>query len=432
MPYDSNGIFSIDPGYLAILGQTIQPSQHNPPLEDIVAAGLSNVLVRDGRAPMTGNLRMGNFKISSLANATLAGDAVNKSQLDATTGDIAAKYVVKTANYTAVDTDTNTTLRFTSAATLAFDVTANLRTNWRVEVWNDSSGLVTIDPDSADTINGAATLVLQPRQRAEIFKTGATTFQASIFGDQLSGPQLQGTIVGLTMSNNASDANNDIDIAVGSAASDASPYYLMSLGSILTKRLDAAWAVGNNSGGLATGSKANSTWYHVFLIQRSDTGVVDVMFDTSVTGANAPANYDRKRRIGSVRTDGSGNILAFFQDGDLFLWSTVKADVNTSVTTSAILCTITVPLGLRVRAWLQCNTVGTSEHLYVSSPQVTSEASNISVNTNLSYPGSGGSRIPVELEVLTNTSSQVRAIASGSTTLNVNTKGYFDSRGSDA
>lgn len=67
LPYDSNGIFSLDPGYLAILDQTIQPSQHNPPLEDIVTAGLSNVLVRDGRAPMTGNLRMGNFKITALA-----------------------------------------------------------------------------------------------------------------------------------------------------------------------------------------------------------------------------------------------------------------------------------------------------------------------------------------------------------------------------
>ena len=35
MPRDSNGIYTLDPGYLAVSGATIQPSQHNPALEDI-------------------------------------------------------------------------------------------------------------------------------------------------------------------------------------------------------------------------------------------------------------------------------------------------------------------------------------------------------------------------------------------------------------
>lgn len=81
MPYDSNGNFTLDAGYLAVTGQTILPSQHNPPLEDLALNGLSNAVVRDGRAPMTGPLNMGGQKINNLAAGTLSSDAVNLGQV---------------------------------------------------------------------------------------------------------------------------------------------------------------------------------------------------------------------------------------------------------------------------------------------------------------------------------------------------------------
>jgi microcystin-dependent protein len=56
MPDDSSGNFSLVSGYLAQTGQTIQPSQHNPPLEDISTA-LTARLSRSGVAPMTGPLK---------------------------------------------------------------------------------------------------------------------------------------------------------------------------------------------------------------------------------------------------------------------------------------------------------------------------------------------------------------------------------------
>lgn len=56
MPDDANGNFSLVSGYLAVTGQTIQPSQHNPPLEDIAPA-LTARLSRSGVAPMTGPLK---------------------------------------------------------------------------------------------------------------------------------------------------------------------------------------------------------------------------------------------------------------------------------------------------------------------------------------------------------------------------------------
>jgi hypothetical protein len=82
MPYDSNGNASLVPGYLAVEGQTILPSQHNPPLEDI-ANMLSQVVLRSGVAPMSGPLNMNGFRIQNLPTSTNPADPVVYAQLQA-------------------------------------------------------------------------------------------------------------------------------------------------------------------------------------------------------------------------------------------------------------------------------------------------------------------------------------------------------------
>jgi hypothetical protein len=112
-------------------------------------------------------------------------------------------------------------------------------------------------------------------------KTG-NTFTASRstnirFYDPSDEPILfAGHLFGLTLANNGSDATNDIDIAVGSCVSSDGTGAL-ALVSPLTKRIDAAWAVGTGNGGLDIGTLANGT-YHIFAIKRTDTGVVDALF----------------------------------------------------------------------------------------------------------------------------------------------------------
>lgn len=124
----------------------------------------------------------------------------------------------------------------------------------------------------------------------------------------LFGTMAQNYRSGLYISNNATDATNDIDISAG-VASDSGNAYLMVLSSTLVKRLDAAWAVGTNQGGLDTGSIANTTYY-VWLIRRPDTGVVDALFSTSSTSPTMPTNYTQKRLIGTFVRSG-GAITAF-------------------------------------------------------------------------------------------------------------------------
>jgi hypothetical protein len=80
IPYDNNGNYSLPNGYLAVTGQKILASQHNPPLEDIRAA-LSQVLLRTGVAPMTGPLNLNGFKVTGLLDGTASTDAVTYAQL---------------------------------------------------------------------------------------------------------------------------------------------------------------------------------------------------------------------------------------------------------------------------------------------------------------------------------------------------------------
>lgn len=119
---------------------------------------------------------------------------------------------------------------------------------------------------------------------------------------------------GLELSNNATDSDHDLDVAAGSCI-DATKAEMITLASAITKRIDAVWAVGTNQGGLDTGTVSGNKLYAVWLIKRSDTGVVDVLFSLSFTAPTMPADYDYKRRIGAVRSDGFANIYQFTQSG---------------------------------------------------------------------------------------------------------------------
>lgn len=81
MPRDAAGVFTLVPGYLAVTGQTIEASQHNPPLEDIAAA-LTGSLPRNGSAGMLAPLNMGAFRAINVGAPTADADAATKAYVD--------------------------------------------------------------------------------------------------------------------------------------------------------------------------------------------------------------------------------------------------------------------------------------------------------------------------------------------------------------
>lgn len=81
MPDDSGGNNSLPPGYLAVTGQTVLASQHNPPLEDL-SASMTRRYMRDGRTPMLGNIPMNGYRATGAADAVGPQDYVTLSQLE--------------------------------------------------------------------------------------------------------------------------------------------------------------------------------------------------------------------------------------------------------------------------------------------------------------------------------------------------------------
>lgn len=240
-----------------------------------------------------------------------------------------------------------------------------------------------------------------------------------------------GFLFGLTLANNAADANNDIDVAVGRARNDADGANLV-LASALTKRLDANWTAGTNQGGLDTGSKANSTTYHVFLIAQAGGANVDVLFSATLASPTMPGGYTVKRRIGSIMTDGSGNIRPFKQVGDEFQLVTPVLDVNVaSMTTARELRALTVPGGLSVAAMLRAySPVAGGQVIILSDPLEADTAPSLSAAPMMTLNGAGQAFHGV---VRTDSNRQIatRSNTAG-TILRAATFGWIDRRGRDA
>jgi len=345
-------------------------------------------------------------------------------------------FTTKTVGYTAAASDAGAIHRCTSAITVALTAASTLASNWSLTIVADGAD-VTIDPNASETIDGRTTLTVRNGSAVTIYCDGSN-FRTDLGADQRVP---KGSLYGLTISNNSVDATNDIDIAAGEAASEGTVPYLMILSSSLTKRLDAAWAVGSGNGGLDTGSIANTT-YHVWLIQRSDTGVVDALFSTSATSPTMPTSYDRKRRIGAIIREG-GIIVPFSQNGDEFLILGVTLDVDVqNPGTSGTLRTLRVPTGVKVMSLAQYSAVNLGSAVqagyYVTSPDQSDQVAVTQGGAPLIDHGHvsllAGQQTPsvVRLAIRTNTSGQVRTRNISSTTdvfINISTQGWIDSRG---
>tara|TARA_R110002094_G_scaffold157781_2_gene144045 strand:+ start:12708 stop:14210 length:1503 start_codon:yes stop_codon:yes gene_type:complete len=235
---------------------------------------------------------------------------------------------------------------------------------------------------------------------------------------------------GLVISRDSGDTARDTNVTAG-VAIDSTNSVTMTLASEITKQIDATWASGDDAGGLASGATlANTTWYHVFLVVVG--GSVDVMLDTSVTCANGVANnaVTSFRRINSVLTDGSSNIVSYYQVGDYTYWDVPVADVSASNPgTSAVTATLSVPTGVVVQSDINISgtEVGAPITLLVTSlAQTDTTPSNSQFDVSENTTGVIG--YAVNRPVMTNTSAQVRyrvAASTANTSVIIFTKGWW-------
>lgn len=478
MPDDANGVYSLPPGYLAITGQTILPSQHNPPLEDVGTA-LSNRLSRNGSAPMTGALKLadgtvgapslafntaqtnGLFKSTNGIGVSISGTMVAEFGpagilSGVTTASIPDKAVAKrklfkpSAAKRLLGSDAEGTLTITGAANngsglirlqmastsafstgeekTVFDVVGTTEANntWIITVVDGThidlqGSAFTNAYVSGGTIGGAVD---------EISLGSGLTMSGKVLDTAISPTSLIGYLSGLELSTPGSSAT--FSVAAGSA-SDRAGGGMITLAAAISKTT-SAWTVGNNNGGLDTGTISANTWYHAFAIKRTDTGVVEALVSLSATAPTLPANYTLFRRIGSMKTNGSAQWIAFVQFGDDFLWLAPPQDIaSTSLGASPTNFALGgVPTGVKVLAQLSGFFADATNGvlLLIQSPDATGAGPNGATGLVTARVLTANVGNVFIITVRTDTSARVVAYSGGvNSTLNVSTRGWTDFRG---
>ena len=151
----------------------------------------------------------------------------------------------------------------------------------------------------------------------------------------------------ITLQNNATDANNDMDFSAGVMQFDDGTG--RAAVTATTKQLDTNFVAGTNQGGLDTGTKAVDTWYYCYAIYNPTTGATDALFTATYGAPTMPSGFTKKAYVGALLTGAAGNILPgnfhFRRDGSYrFLFSEQITDYTTSVPSISTAIAITAPI----------------------------------------------------------------------------------------
>lgn len=239
---------------------------------------------------------------------------------------------------------------------------------------------------------------------------------------------LRGYLSGLGMT---SRTTTTITYAAG-IATDSTNTVVMNVAAA-TINCATVGALGLDAGGLGV-----NTWYHAFAISKTD-GTTSLLASTSASSPTMPSGYTYKRRIGSFKTDGSSQIIAFIQNGDYYNWLPIATDILvTNPGISAVTATLTVPTGVKVRAqiasWLN-NGSNANAVLYLSDLAMTDSTPQTSGALSLVGGAAAATTFAsAEFQVWTNTSGQIRyrlSASGASDVVAIFTKGWMDRRGRD-
>lgn len=412
-------------------GSTISSSDMNSTIDDIATA-LTGSIAKNGETTVTGNIPMGSKKLTGLTTGSANTDSLTLGQAQ----DSGFIYAASSG------TDTIT-------LTLSPAVTAYATGQvFRFKAGGDNTGAATLNVNAvgakAIQMNGSALAAgaIETGKFYEVIYDG-TQFQLAkweAFSNDLPPTWLSGCTI-----SNGTDADHDIDIAAGVCV-DSTDAVKLTLGFTLPKQIDVSWAEDSDSGvtpsgGFPTGiSLSPSTKYHVFVIRKTSDGSVDAGFDTSITAANLLADatdYSEYRRIGSVQTDASSNILAFVQTGNEFTYADPILDVDTtSLGTSSASYTLSVPAiaGTVAKMNVVASRASNEAQVYVRDLNANDEAASGAVGplfTVFSHSTSGvkGGQL---MQIPVNGSAQIAARSTGaSTTFRVATLGWIDKLGRD-
>lgn len=297
--------------------------------------------------------------------------------------------------------------------------------------------------------SGQGVLIRDTSNALQIVPNGVSGSSLQMVGSSIqfvaSGPnQLpQGYIYGLTLSNNATSPNDNIDVSIGRCRNTANTSDLI-LSAAITKDLNLNWTQGTNQGGLDIGTKASNSTYHVYVI--SNGVAFDVIFSLNANQPSVPdTSFTSYRRIGSFTTDSVGNIRYFLQIGDRFLYFSdtfvqkpITSQAGVAVGVGGQVVQLTgIPSDIIVKPLFVASITAAVQWSVFEVGQLYPSTQVPSVNNstgNYLRLGTSTSVITNTIELYTNTSRQIgvdvsAAVAAGATGLYIDVYGWVDDRG---
>jgi len=180
MSRNGSGVYSLPAGSTAVTGDVAAASVHNTPLTDLETD------MNTARPVVAGG-----------TGATSRTAARQNLYID-------GNYITTAVDYIPLSPDRSKVIRGTAALTLNLTAAATLADGWFIDVIADG-GIVTVDPNGAELIDGATTITIADGNQARIVCTGTafySMFQAPPAGASIANvvedttPQLGGSLDG--------------------------------------------------------------------------------------------------------------------------------------------------------------------------------------------------------------------------------------------
>jgi hypothetical protein len=312
MSRNGSGVYSLPAGNPVVTGTTISSSWANTTLSDIATA-LTGSIAADGQTAMTGNLQMGNNKVTGLAVASATGDALSYNQAATvttltTTGNVTIGGTLTltggltlNGNVTVGDASTDTlTVNATSTFAAGATFSSTFAANGGATLGDASGDALTINSSAVSIPNGlnfdSNTFVIDATNNRVGVGTASPAQQLHLTGIQLlenSGEIRFKDAGGTQRTAITLDSSNNFNL--GTSANGNLVFYN---GSVYTERMRITTAgnvgIGTSSpSSLLTVSGAGSTG--LLTINRTDgSGFININSSNGVAGA----------QIGSTGTQG--------------------------------------------------------------------------------------------------------------------------------
>ncbi len=316
MPRNGTGTYTLPYNWNDDLanGITIQAGRMMGQQDDI-ATGLTNSIAKDGQTPFTGNQSMGNNKITSLGNSTDARDAIPTAQVqNSSLFNLGTSLGVADA-YTAAAVPAITAYEATMSFRIKIHAT-NATTTPTLQlngIGNPAlDGVIKkITPGGLEVALAAGDL--DAGAYYDFQRNSANNAWILMNENKADVPQATWQVYGKSLLNRDSTIANDgsapnTTMVFGNGNFVFDDYSGSDYVTAKRKQLNGPWAAGGNQNGLDTGTKQANTWYYMYVIQNPTTSGTDFLFTATYDNPTMPTGYTKKRYLGALNTDGSGNI----------------------------------------------------------------------------------------------------------------------------